>query len=134
MADASSDLQKGIMDLLFGSADVTNLVADRIFDGGERVYPCITMGPSDFVPDDADCISGTAETVQIDCWVRADDGLQPTKALARAIYQALHEKYVDLADNALAGLNVTLVRCMMDKDGLTGHGIVQVEALIESNG
>lgn len=132
MATASEDLQKAVYDALLADTDVSAVVGTNVFDGLPTAYPAITFGPVDYVPDDMDCIDGRIETMQLDCWVR--DGskrLSPAKALADKVKIALHGAELSLATHALAVLRVASVRSMMDPDGLTGHGIVTLEAEIE---
>lgn len=128
---ASVELQDAILARLMADAGVSELVGSAIYDGAPAQYPCITFGPSSFVPDDAECIDGRIEAVQLDCWVENDKRLWLTKRLADAVKAALHGAEAILATHALVSLRVTLAQCFMDRDGLTGHGVVQVEAEIE---
>lgn len=126
-------LQDLILQLLLGNAAVQAIVSDRIYDGvpDDAVFPYISLGPSDYNPDDADCIDGREETVQLDCWCR-DDGLKwPCKQLVDAVKAALHEEDTELTSGALVEMQVTLARVVDDPDRITAHGIVQVTATIE---
>ncbi len=51
--------------------------------------------------------------------------------LADAVKSALHEASPDLDTHALVEMEVVLVRVFLDRDGVTGHGVVQVGAWIE---
>lgn len=129
---ASEELQSLIYATLTADADVSAIVGGRVKDGRPTEYPCITFGPSDYVPDDAECITGREETVQLDCWVRDSSArMWPVKALTDAVKDALHDAELTLTDNALCFIRVDSVRAMMDPDGLTAHGVVMVTATIE---
>ena len=127
----SVELQDAILALLLADAGVSALVGSAIYDGAPAQYPCVTFGPSSFTPDDAECIAGRIEAVQLDCWVENDKRLWLTKRLVDAVKAALHGAEANLATHALVSLRVTLAQSFMDRDGLTGHGVVQVEAEIE---
>lgn len=131
MAEPSEDLQKAIFDALIADPVVSAIVGDRVSDGRPEDYPSITFGPSDGIPDDMDCIDGSVESVQLDCWVRDGGRLRPARALADKVKALLHNSSLSLANHALASIEVTLVRAFMDPDGLTAHGVVQIEAMIE---
>ena len=131
----SRELQTLILDTLVADAAVGALVGDRIYDRmpSDGDYPCITFGPSDFVPDDFECITGRLETVQLDCWARSQGRLWPAREIADAVKAALHEADLALTVNALIRIEVTGVRVMGDPDGVTAHGVVTVSASIEES-
>ena len=112
---------------------VSALVADRIYDEppSTRTFPYISLGPTDFVTDDADCIDAREETIQIDCWTRANGRKWPCKQIVDAVVNALRDETGELAEGALVSLNIELSRVMDDPDGITAHGIVQVTGLID---
>ncbi|MBP2459590.1 MULTISPECIES: DUF3168 domain-containing protein [unclassified Rhizobium] len=125
--------QDVILRLLKESAAVQAIVGDRIYDGvpDDAVFPYISFGPSDYNPDDADCIDGREEAIQLDCWSR-DDGLKwPCKQLVDAVKSALHDHDDELTSGALVQMRVTLARVLDDPDRITAHGVVQVTATIE---
>ncbi|MFQ6550500.1 DUF3168 domain-containing protein [Aestuariibius sp. 2305UL40-4] len=136
MATPSEDLQKAVFEALLADAAVAAVVGGNIFDqhpdpSNDALYPAITFGPADFVPEEMDCIDGRADTLQIDAWAREGKRLRPAKALADKVYAALHRAPLNLETHALAEIAISGVRSFMDPDGLTGHGIVTITALIE---
>lgn len=135
MSSPAVEFQDAVLGLLKADAAVSALVGARIWDRmpASGTYPCITFGPSDFTPDDAECIVGRRETLQIDCWAQAQGRLWPARELADAVKAVLHEPATlpDLTTHALAEMRVVLVRVFLDADGVTGHGVVQVTGLIE---
>jgi hypothetical protein len=129
----SVSLQDLILAKLQADAGVTAIVADRIVDGPDEdtEFPYISFGPMDFTPDDADCIFGREETVQLDCWSRDQGRKWPCKQLVDAVKAALHDTEGELTAGALVQMRVTLIRVFDDPDNLTAHGVVQVTATTE---
>ncbi len=132
----SNALQALIYERLVADAGVGALVGDRIYDRPSATVtsPYITFGPSDYVPDDDECIDGRVETVQLDIWSEAQDGKREAKAVVDAVKVSLHDAVGDLDNGALSTMRVVLVRVFDDPDGRTTHGIVQIECLIEEDG
>lgn len=131
---ASRALQTAIYDALVADAAVGALVGDRIYDGApsDRAFPNITFGPSQEVTDDVDCIDGEEHFVQLDVWTDDQSRLGPCKDIVATLKAALHETGLTVADPyALAFLRVTNTRSMIDRDGIRGHGIVELQAMLE---
>lgn len=129
----SIDFQTLIFERLVANAGVHALVADRIFDRMPEAadYPCVSFGPSDYTPEDMECISGRYETLQLDCWAVDHGRLRTAKEIADAVNAALHRYEADAGDSALITLNVDSVRVFLDADGITGHGVVTVTGNLE---
>jgi hypothetical protein len=130
---ASADLQKIIFDRLVADPGVHAVVADRIHDNRPDVaqFPCVTFGPSDVIEDDSECVTGRVETIQIDCWARSNARINAVKPVADAVKTALHLYHAEPANSALVEMRVTMMRVFMDPDGLTAHGVVTVQAIME---
>jgi hypothetical protein len=129
----SVSFQDLVLACLLANEAVTDIVGDRIVDGDDEnlEFPNITFGTSDFFPDDADCIRGREETLQIDCWTRDAGKKWPCRKLVDAVKNALHDAEGDLTEGALVLMRVDLARVFSDPDGITTHGVVQVTAVIE---
>lgn len=127
------EFQDVILAALKADAAVGAIIGDRVYDRMPSTgsYPCITFGPSDYSDEDADCITARRETLQLDCWVDAKGRLWPARQLADAVKSALHRKDLTMTDHALVSIEVEQVRVMLDPDGVTGHGVVQVTGHIE---
>ncbi|KAB2743545.1 DUF3168 domain-containing protein [Brucella anthropi] len=126
-------LQDLILARLKADPKVSELVADRIWDGPppDPGFPYISIGPSDFVPDDADCIDMREETIQIDCWSREQGRKWPCRQIVDAVVNALRHADGDLSNGALVETRINLARVIDDPDGIMAHGIVQFTAIIE---
>ena len=132
---ASNELQALIYDRLVADAGVHAVCGDRIYDNVPRDvdFPNATFGPSDVVEDDAECITGRIETVQLDCWSRQQGRMKEVKSLADAVKAALHEYAGEMTVNALVEMRVTGLRFFKDKDNITAHGVVTVECMVEES-
>lgn len=130
---ASNELQKLIYDRLVDDAGVHAVVANRIYDNpiGKDIFPYVSFGPSDVIEDDADCITGRVETIQIDCWSRYQGGFKEVKDLTDAVKKALHRYEGSFQNNALVEMTVQSIRHFRDPDGITSHGVVTVQAIVE---
>lgn len=135
---AASELQKAVYDKLIADADVGAKVGDRIYDQmpSTGTYPCVTFGPSDEVPDEAECVDGVVVTLQVDVWSQDNGRLRPCRDIVWVVRQALHEADLSLADPfALSEVRVTSTQTMLDPltdtDPITAHGIVILTARIE---
>lgn len=132
---ASNELQALIYSRLVADPGVHAICADRIYDAPSKddPFPYVSFGPSDAVEDDAECITGRTETIQLDCWSRTAGKFKEVKSLADAVKKALHEYDGALTINALVQMRVIGVRFFKDPDNITAHGVVTVEAMIEEN-
>lgn len=136
--DVSIDLQKLLFETLTADGNVMAL-ADAVYDavppepfdpwGPNKGY--ITLGAHDSFNEDAECITQSTHTVQIDCWSR-QVGSVHCKRMADAVYALLHDNSsLELTDNNLIQMVVVLRQVFRDPDGLTTHGVIQVSAMIE---
>lgn len=135
MSSPSVEFQTAIYERLKAHAGVQALVAGRVYDNvpDARTFPYVSFGASDYYEDDADCITGRVETLVIDCWVRAQGKKRPARELADAVKSALHLHAPELPTHGLVEMRVIAVRVIGDPDGITTHGIVEVQAMIEEN-
>ncbi|KAB2764786.1 DUF3168 domain-containing protein [Brucella anthropi] len=126
-------LQDFILAKLLADSTVASLVANRIWDGPQPnpEFPYISIGASEFTPDDADCIDMREETIQIDCWSREQGRKWPCRQIVDAVVNALRHADGDLSNGALVETRINLARVIDDPDGIMAHGIVQFTAIIE---
>lgn len=135
MVSVGKELWDLIRDALKASAPVMALVTD-VFDKvpsdpwkAKKAY--ISRGPVTGLPDDAECIDGEEITIQIDIWSRTPDRWSMDEMVS-AVRKVLHENEdLQLSQNALVDMRVTLTRIIDDPDPNTVHGLVQVTALVE---
>jgi hypothetical protein len=127
-------LQDAIVAALLADTGVADLVGERVYDSAPAgvSYPYITLGPSQAVRDDADCVSGAEHSVQIDAWTQDGGSKRSCKRICAAVESALHD--VDLALDepfALVLIEVENWEVSDDPEEFVAHGIINIRALVE---
>lgn len=133
MNDPSAALQGAIETVLVADPLVFSLVAGRVFDRVPRgaLTPYVSFGPAQALEDDADCVEGFEITQQLDVW-STEPGYVQAKEVAGAVRKALHNAEITLAGFTLNEMTVRNIRYLRDPDGLTGHAVIEVRALLET--
>lgn len=93
----------------------------------DTAYPYVTLGPSYWVDDSAECIQARSQTVQVDVW-HSGAAKGALEDLVDDVSAALDGWAVD--ELTMHPLRVTLARIMDDPSGAL-HGVVQIEAMVE---
>ncbi|MAM13024.1 MAG: hypothetical protein CML23_21750 [Rhizobiaceae bacterium] len=103
--DPNYELTRVVINRLKRDVSVSGFVAARVFDRvpaePKPVFPYISMGPSDVLQDDAECIMGEEISFQIDCWSEGDGeayGSAEVKKLAGVVKRCLHGAEVTVID------------------------------------
>jgi len=132
MSEPSLALQATIVAALKGAAGVTAFVGQRIYDHtpASAVFPYISLGDMQVLPDKADCIDGVEVTSQVDVWSRTI-GYPECKNIGREITEALDDQPLIVSGHHLVVFEVETVRYMRDPDGLTNHGVLVFRALLQ---
>jgi hypothetical protein len=135
--DAAHELQVALINALRANADVGALVGSRIYDRvpagdgqNKAVFPYVSFGPVQDIPEDAECIEASELVIQIDIWSR-DPGFMEGRKIAKSIKLALGDQSLVLADNALVYFEFDGRRDLRDPDGLTTHIVCTFRAGIE---
>lgn len=130
---ASSELQKLVFDTLTGDAGLTAIVGARVYDRAlpNAQFPFISFGPTSFFLVQDDCLAGRIETIQVDVWSESKGGKRQCKDIVDLVVDALNGLEAELSTVTVADMRVVLVQVLDDPDGITSHGVVQVEALID---
>lgn len=130
--NVSEELQRYLYAKLRTVSEVIVLAGSRVYDRvpESRVFPYISFGSSDIVDDSAECIEAETHTIQLDVWSRAV-GKGECKNLVDGIKKALQRDEPVIADNAIVEMEVRFTQVVPDPDGLTTHGIIQVEIKVE---
>jgi hypothetical protein len=139
-----SELVRAMLDALRGDEAMIRLVgAAAIFDRvpepqeGAPEVPAdyVSLGPTDSVPADFDCLEGEEITVQFDAYSTGPGeayGSAKIRKIAGAIKRCLHDRELTLGGNALVSLQLTLKRIFRDPDGITNHAVLQFTATVET--
>ena len=125
----SSDLQRVIVARL--KAAVPS-VAGRVYDNPPEtaLMPYISIGPSYWNDDSAECIRARLETVQVDICASNRPDKRAAKDATDEVAAAL-DGWQDTDALTMHPLRVSLVRVMDDPSPGVVHGVVQVEAMVE---
>jgi hypothetical protein len=101
--------------------------------------PYITVDDVSTRREDATCINGLVASLTIHVWT--DDSnplpsgggaLQDARSIAWEVANALHHYPLALPNNRLVTLAHMGERVFYDQDGVTGHGVIDFEAIIEA--
>lgn len=135
MSDPSLPLQKAIIDALKANSGVTSIVGQRIYDdvpkSSDPAQPYITLGPTQVLPDKADCIDGTEVSQQIDAWSRAI-GKPEVKRIGAAILAALDDNPPTVEGFTCVICEIESISYLDDPDGETKHAVLTFHILLES--
>lgn len=133
----SEDLQSSLYNLLIAVPEITTFAAGRVYDrvpmkDGKvtATFPYVSFGPVNVIDDYAECVEGETHTIQLDVWSRAV-GQGECKNIVDGIKRVLKRSQPQLDSNAVVEVNVPLSQVMRDPDGLTTHGVLQIEIMVE---
>lgn len=128
--DPTLELQGAIISRLRSFAAVTSIVGQRTYDipPSNAPYPHISIGPSSYQSDDADCLTIGEVMIQVDAWSEAR-ALSEVRRMADAVRSALRDWHPDLTTNAL----VTFDHWRTDylNEGEVQHASIRFTAIIE---
>lgn len=136
MSDPSLALQAAIVAALKGSADLTALLAERIYDRVPEAarFPYMSYGEDQVAEADADggtcLIEGFEVFVTLHVWSRAV-GRAEAKRIGGAVRATLHNRALPVSGFALHEFEHISTDYFTDPDGLTTHGVCQFRALID---
>lgn len=123
MSDPSFELQKAIVDTL--KAASPTIVGGRVLDNvpPNTVFPYISIGPCQVLPDKADCIDGVNVYPQIDVWSQAV-GFPEVKAITKQVLAALDEVELEVDGFNTVVFQYESVNYLRDSDGQTSHAAI----------
>jgi len=141
--DPTYELAAAVIARLRSSPALTAFVGTKIYDrvpenqdGTLNVTsPYISLGPSDAVSDDADCVDGLVVTFQVDAWswgIGEAFSRAEVSKIADAVRRALMGQDITLAENAVVTLGHRVTRIMRASDGITNHAAITFEAFVET--
>lgn len=140
--DPTYELTAAVIARLKADATVAAHCVNRIYDrapdaasGTPPPSPYVSMGPSDAVTDDAECIDAQEVTMQIDCWSRGSNeafSSKQVRQIAGAIRASLHDEEFTIGENALATIRHRITRYQRESDGVTNRAIITITAIVET--
>lgn len=135
--DPTFELEGAILARLRGDVGLTAIVGAGIYDKPPQdtsLYPFVSIGPSDAVTEDFDCIDGMEITMQVDCWstnVAQGNSSAEVRKLAGAVRKALHKAEISLTANALVTIEHRVTRFFRQEDQTINTAAVTLTALVE---
>lgn len=129
MSDPSLPLQAALVAALKGN--VGSAVGAKVYDQVPTapVFPYVSLGDAQVVPDKAGCIDGADVYVQIDVWSRAV-GYPETKTIAAAIVAKLDDKPLTVTGHDVVIMEHQGTQYLRDPDGLSRHAALTFHASI----
>ena len=129
-ADPSLELQQALIDVLQGN--LGDAVGDRVFDEPPMnpVFPYVTLGDCQVLPDKADCIDGTELYPIIHVWSQ-EKGFTQVKMIAKAVLALLDDQPPALPGFSVIIFELENLSYLRDSDGLSRHAAITFHALIQ---
>lgn len=131
----SAALQKLIYERLTDDLLIAYVVGDRVYDRAvpDAQFPFITFGPTSIILVQDDCLIGRTETMQIDIWSTDQAGRIEAKQICDLVMDNLNGFEGEMENGYAVDIRVVLAQVMDDPDGITSHGVVQIEAIIDED-
>lgn len=134
MSDPSYALQAALTAALKSTGTLPDVVGGRVYDEppAAPVFPYVTLGDCQILPDKAGCIDGVTAYPIIDVWSRSV-GYGEAKKIAAAILAKLDDKPDALT---VTGFSVVVFELetyqpLRDPDGLTRRVSITFRSLIQ---
>ena len=139
MAGFSFPTQRALYEALTSAS----IAGGRIHDHApsDVVFPYVEIGESQAIPDDTSAAGGdddgVSETFTLHVWDRPNRtgghrGGKQVREILSSIYTVLHGAALTVSGRASALAWVRSDRVMRDPDGITVHGVVDVEIIHRS--
>lgn len=130
MSDPSLELQAALVAALKGVSP--HIAGSRIYDAvpANPVFPYVTLGDCQVLPDKADCIDGTEVYPVIDVWSRAV-GYPEAKGIVKQILAVLDDQPISISGFSAIVFQFDRVDYLRDPDGLTRHASITFHGLIQ---
>jgi hypothetical protein len=130
MSDPSLELQAALVAALKTAGALPAVVGGRVYDAvpANAVFPYISLGDMQILPDKAGCIDGAEVYPQIDVWSRAV-GYPEVKTITKAVLLKLDDQPIVVAGFNVVVFEVQSVQYLRDPDGLTRHAAVTLHGI-----
>lgn len=140
--DPTYELIKECIVILKADTAITDIVGERIYDrvpekqdGTPNVAsPYISLGTTNFLTEDFDCVDAATIGIQFNCWSWGD-GEEYSSALVRKlsflVRKALHKKEINLVQNGFVAIEHQITAYNRASDGITHQASVGFETLVD---
>ncbi|WP_210339590.1 DUF3168 domain-containing protein [Ensifer sp. ENS07] len=131
---AELELQGAIVARLKVDAPLTSLINGVYDQPPETAWATpkegyVTIGESQFIRDDATCITGGVVYLTLHAWSRKV-GFPECKKIADAVAQSLHLAPLALTSWRLVSIMHRQTRTFRDPDGLSSHSVIEFVASV----
>lgn len=128
------DLERAIVTRLKASADLQALIANpiRLFNmvPPGPVFPYVTLGPAQRLPDLAECIDGAEVFLDLHVFSR-DKGYRESQLIGAVLIEELHDASLTLNEHWCRLIHLSNELYFIEPDNQTKHGVVTFRALVE---
>lgn len=125
MTEPSLALQAAIQGALRGNTGAGANVFDTL---SPNIFPRVSIGPGDPIPDDSTGVDGFNVAMQLDVWSKAPNYIE-AKTIAGQIHQLLHKKPLTVAGYRL--VDIWSEGAFFSRDGDISRARIMIEALLE---
>ncbi|HEY4309485.1 MAG TPA: DUF3168 domain-containing protein [Pirellulales bacterium] len=129
------ELQVAAVTALLADAALTALIGTRLYQNvpANPAFPYVTIGESQNVPDDAECIDGSEIFLTLHVWTR-QNGIDfgPNKKIVAALDAVLNNAVLTLAGGyRCVEIKRDGARFFVDPDNVTVHGVASYRAMVD---
>lgn len=140
--DPTYELIKECIEILKADTSIAAIVGDKIFDrvpekqdGSPNVSsPYISLGTTNFLTEDYDCVDAATISIQFNCWSWGD-GEEYSSAMVRKlsflVRKALHKREINLVQNGFVNIEHQITAYNRAADGVTHQASVGFETLVD---
>jgi len=103
----------------------------RVYDAvkPDTLFPYVTLGDCQVLPDKDDCIDGSEVSLTIDVWSRSV-GYPQVKAITKQLVATLDDQPITVVDFDVIVFEVESINYLRDPDGLTRHASISFHCLL----
>lgn len=140
--DPTYELIKECIDILKSDPAITAMVQDKVFDrvpekqdGTPNVKsPYISVGSTNFLTEDFDCVDAATISLQFNCWSWGNGEAYSStevRKLSFLVRKALHKKDIELSQNGFVSIEHQITAFNRASDGVTHQASVSFETLVD---
>lgn len=140
--DPTYELIRECISILKADTAIAAIVGEKIYDrvpekqdGSPNVEsPYISLGSTNFLTEDFDCVDAATISIQFNCWSWGD-GEQYSSAMVRKlsflVRKALHKREIELNQNGFVNIEHQITAYNRANDGVTHQASVGFETLVD---
>jgi hypothetical protein len=127
MSDPSFEVQTAMVFVMKSASVAEGRIYDNVSPAA--VFPYVTLGDCQVLPDKAECIDGVEIYPSVDVWSQAI-GYAETKKITKKILAVLDDKEFSVEGFDLVLFELQSVNYMRDPDGLTRHAAIRFHGIL----